>query len=92
MDRMNNDFSSFMFIPMLTKNRPQKNKDITGRNNPGLWALFNNLFGDGAAEGYFEGIRHYFASGGFKTIVFIRLFFPIQVAGNISILFVRSCR
>ena len=67
MDRMKNDLSSFMFIPMLTKNRLQKNKDIAGADNLQLWQVFNTLFGDGAVPGYFEGIRQYFISGSFRT-------------------------
>jgi hypothetical protein len=70
MDRMKNDLSSFMFIPMLTKNRLPHSKDIAGTDNPELWALFNTLFGDGAVQGYFEGIRKYFISGSFMTNVF----------------------
>jgi len=69
MDRMKNDLSSFMFIPMLTKNCPPKNKDIAGTGNLQLWEVFNTLFGDGAAQGYFEGIRQYFTSNGIRTIV-----------------------
>jgi hypothetical protein len=69
MDQMENDLSLFTFIPMLTKNHRPKNKDIAGTKNHELWALFNTLLGDGAVEGYFEGIRQYFTSGGFRTIV-----------------------
>ena len=72
MDRMKNDLSSFMFIPMLTENRPPKNKDIAGMDNPELWEVFNTLFGDGAAQGYFEGIRQYFTSAGIRTTEFIK--------------------
>ena len=75
MDRMKNDLSSFTFIPMLTKNHPPKNKDITGIANPQLWGIFNTLFGDGATKGYFEGIRHYFISGGFPVKIFDKSFF-----------------
>jgi hypothetical protein len=70
MDRMKNDLSSFMFIPMLTENRPPKNKDIAGTGNLELWELFNSLFGNGAVHGYLEGIRQYFISVGFRTKVF----------------------
>lgn len=70
MSRMKNDFTSFTFIPMLTKNRPPKNKDVAGTDNIQLWDVFNTLYGDGAAQGYFEGIQHYFISGGFRTRVF----------------------
>ena len=69
MDRMKNDLSSFRFIPMLTKNRPLKYKDIAGTGNLQLWEVFNTLFGDGGAQGYFEGIRQYFTSNGIRTIV-----------------------
>ena len=70
MDRMRYDLSSFTFVPMLTKNRPQKTNDIAGADNHLLREVFNTLFGDGAAPGYFEGIRHYFISGGFRTNIF----------------------
>ena len=55
---------------MLTKNRPPKNKDNAGTDNLQLWQVFNTLFGDTAAQRYFEGIRQYFISGGINTIVF----------------------
>ncbi len=70
MDRMKNDLSSFTFIPMLTKNHPPKNKDIAGTDNQELWEIFNTLFGDGATHGYFEGIRQYFISQGYRTKIF----------------------
>jgi len=70
MDRMKNEISSFTFIPMLTKNRPPKNKDNAGTGNLQLWEVLNTLFGDGATHGYFEGIRQYFISGGFRTKAF----------------------
>ena len=70
MDRMRYDLSSFTFIPMLTKNRLPKTNDIAGADNHQLREVFNTLFGDGAALGYFEGIRHYFISGGFRIKIF----------------------
>ncbi|MCK9591584.1 MAG: hypothetical protein M0Q91_06220 [Methanoregula sp.] len=57
MDRMKEDLSSFTLFPMLTKNRPPKNKDNAGTGNPELWGIFNTLFGNGAAQGYFERIQ-----------------------------------
>jgi hypothetical protein len=70
MEWMRYDLSSFTFIPMLTKNRPQKTNDVAGADNHLLREVFNTLFGDGAARGYFEGIRHYFISGGFRINIF----------------------
>ena len=79
MDRMKNDLSSFTFIPMLTKNSPPKIKDVAGTDNHQLWEIFNNLFGDGAAQEYFGGIRQYFISKGFRTKVFNeRIFTRLQ--------------
>ncbi len=72
MDRMKSDLSSFTFIPMLTRNRPPKNKEMVGTDNIQLW---NTLFGDGAAQEYFERIRQYFVSAGFRTTVFNADFF-----------------
>jgi len=72
MDRMKNEISSFTFIPMLTKNHPPKNNDIAGTGNQELRLVFNTLFGDGAAQGYFEGIHQYFTSAGIRTTVFIK--------------------
>jgi hypothetical protein len=68
MDRMRKDLSSFTFIPMLTRNRPPKNN--AGTDNQALWKVFNKLFSDGAMQEYFEGIRQYFISGGFRTKIF----------------------
>jgi hypothetical protein len=70
MDMMGLDLTSFMFIPMLTHNRPPKTDTIAGTGDPRLWEVFNTLFGDGAAPGYFEGIRQYFISGGFRVNIF----------------------
>ena len=70
MQDLKEDLTSFTFVPMLTKNRKPKKKDIAGMDNDELWNFFNKFQGDDVADYYFKTIRKYFNSIGIKTKIF----------------------
>lgn len=70
MDQLRTELTSFIFIPMLTKNHPPTKKGVAGRENENLWKHFNKLFGDEIATNYFKEIKQFFESEGITTNIF----------------------